>query len=169
MLKIYTSENHHHEIELDQDGQGGKLNGEPFKLDLIDIASGKKHLIFNHRSYSIEVLALDKASKQVRIGVNGKTFDLKVKERFDDLLSQLGMDAAAGKADLQVKAPMPGLVLDILVAPGDVVVKGSPMLILEAMKMENVIKSSVDAKVSKVSITKGKAVEKNEVLIEFEA
>jgi biotin carboxyl carrier protein len=63
---------------------------------------------------------------------------------------------------------MPGMVLNVLVKEGDIVEKDTPILILEAMKMENVIKSAASAVVKKVRAVKGVAVEKNAVLVEFE-
>ena len=66
-----------------------------------------------------------------------------------------------------IKAPMPGMVLNILVEDGDTVTKDQAVVILEAMKMENVIKSPVDGTIKKVGVTKGVAVEKNTILIEF--
>jgi biotin carboxyl carrier protein len=68
----------------------------------------------------------------------------------------------------EIKSPMPGLVLDILVKPGDVIKKGDQVLILEAMKMENILKSQTDATVKSVEIETGIAVEKGQVLIKFE-
>jgi len=67
-----------------------------------------------------------------------------------------------------VKAPMPGLVLDILVEPGQSVQKGDNLLILEAMKMENIIKASGSGVVKNIPVHKKDAVEKNQLLIEME-
>ena len=67
-----------------------------------------------------------------------------------------------------VKAPMPGLVLDILVEAGQSVNKGDNLLILEAMKMENIIKASGNGVVKNININKKDAVEKNQLLIEME-
>ena len=62
---------------------------------------------------------------------------------------------------------MPGMVLNILVAEGQQVKKGDSLLVLEAMKMENVLKSPTDGVIKKVVATKGTAVEKNQLLIQF--
>jgi len=67
----------------------------------------------------------------------------------------------------EIKAPMPGLILDIKVAPGDVVKKGDVLVILEAMKMENSIKSPGDGMVKIVRVGLKQSVEKNQVLIQF--
>ncbi len=67
-----------------------------------------------------------------------------------------------------VKAPMPGLILEIKVQVGDKVPKHLPLVVIEAMKMENIIKSPIDATVKKVAVLSGESVEKNDILIEFE-
>jgi biotin carboxyl carrier protein len=67
-----------------------------------------------------------------------------------------------------LKAPMPGLVLQILVEPGQEIKKGDKILILEAMKMENAIKAPADAIVAQIHINPGTAVDKNQLLITFQ-
>jgi biotin carboxyl carrier protein len=67
-----------------------------------------------------------------------------------------------------VKAPMPGLVLNIVVEPGQTVEKGDPMIILEAMKMENVIKAAGEGRVKAIKVQKGMAVDKGQLLIELD-
>jgi biotin carboxyl carrier protein len=62
---------------------------------------------------------------------------------------------------------MPGLIIDLRVKEGDQVKAGDPLLILEAMKMENIIKASGDSIVKSLKVKKGETVEKNQVLIEF--
>ena len=63
---------------------------------------------------------------------------------------------------------MPGLVLKILVQPGDQVKKGEPLLVLEAMKMENVFKASDDVTIKEINVVEKQAVEKGNELINFE-
>jgi biotin carboxyl carrier protein len=90
-----------------------------------------------------------------------------MRDRFDDLLKELGMDAAASLKVGDLKAPMPGLVVDIPVKEGDTVSKGDTLVILEAMKMENALKAVADATVKKIAVTKGQAVDKNTLLIQL--
>jgi biotin carboxyl carrier protein len=80
----------------------------------------------------------------------------------------MGLSLAASKVINDVKAPMPGMILDIMVSEGQEVKEGDNLLVLEAMKMENTILAPRDAVIKSISIAKGKTVTKNEVLIEME-
>jgi biotin carboxyl carrier protein len=79
----------------------------------------------------------------------------------------MGMDKLQGNAMNELKAPMPGMVLKIMVNAGDEVKKGDSLLVLEAMKMENNIKALGDGVVTAIPIKAGDKVEKNQVLIKF--
>jgi biotin carboxyl carrier protein len=79
----------------------------------------------------------------------------------------MGMSAAASAKVNNIKAPMPGLIIDLRVKAGDTVAAGDTLVILEAMKMENSIKSPAAATVRTVKVGKGDSVEKGQVLIEF--
>jgi len=67
-----------------------------------------------------------------------------------------------------VRAPMPGLVTRVLVAPGDAVKAGASLVVMEAMKMENELRAKADARVRAVLVQPGTAVEKGAVLVELE-
>ena len=91
-----------------------------------------------------------------------------IEERFRKaVFEKMGMkNGATGKVN-NIKAPMPGLIIDLRVKEGDKVMPGDALLILEAMKMENMIKASAESIVKSVKVKKGDSVEKNQVLIEF--
>jgi biotin carboxyl carrier protein len=92
---------------------------------------------------------------------------LHAKDRFDLLLDKLGMsDAAASKVN-ELKAPMPGLIVDIRVETGQTVQKGDPLLVLEAMKMENILKAPGDGVVGAIKVGLRDNVTKGQVLIQF--
>ena len=99
--------------------------------------------------------------------INGHTYVVEHKDKFDLLLEKMGMNAAAGARINNIKAPMPGLIIDLKVKPGDAVKQGDQLLILEAMKMENIIKSPGEGTVKNVKVKKGESVEKGQVLLEF--
>ena len=67
-----------------------------------------------------------------------------------------------------LKAPMPGLVLDIMVKEGEEVTEGQELIVLEAMKMDNAIKSPQDGKIKKIAIKNQDKIDKNHTLLSFE-
>lgn len=158
-----------YQVEVAQNGAAITVDGKALDLDLKGDAKQGFHLIQNHKSHEIHVIEADYESKEFVIEVNGEAYPVKVSDRFDILLKDLGMEHLANAAVNDLKAPMPGLVLDIKVEPGQSIKKGQALLVLEAMKMENVLKAESDAVIKSVECTQGQAVEKNEVLIEFEA
>lgn len=131
------------------------------------LGEGRVLIMVNKRPFVADCIEVNKSEKKVLVQLNGAKHELHIKEPLDDLLHAMGLDKLSNQAALNIKAPMPGLVLDIAVSPGDAVKKGDKVLILEAMKMENVIKAGGDGVVAKVLINKGQTVDKNQVLIEF--
>lgn len=115
-----------------------------------------------------ELLHHDRAAKVLTLRVNGQSYVVELRNELDELLEQMGMGPGAGTVQSKIKAPMPGLVLEVFVSEGQDVAKDEPLLILEAMKMENVIKAPQEGKVKRVSVEKGKAIDKNALLVEFE-
>lgn len=137
-------------------------------LDITSLGNNNFHFIHQQKSYTISILQFDKEEKVMTLTLNGKKTQIKVQDKFDLLLKELGMGAAKGNKVNHIKAPMPGLIFELSIQEGDSVKKGDKVLILEAMKMENVIKAAGDGIVKKIHIKKGQAVEKNQLLIEFQ-
>lgn len=143
------------------------VDGSPLAWDVKEISDGYFHLLIGHKSYRAEIVKADHQTKSFTIKVNGKIFTVELKDKFDLLLDKMGMNnGLVGKANT-VKAPMPGLIIDLRVKEGDHVKAGDVLLILEAMKMENMIKAATESVIKSVSVVKGDSVEKNQVLIEF--
>lgn len=166
-LKVELKDGKSFQVELINDGLA-ILNGNTINYDAIKIADGQFHVIKNHKSFNVELINADYTAKTFSIRVNDKIVDLKVEDRFDLLLHQLGMDNLGKAGVSELKAPMPGLVLNIPVKVGQEVKAGEPLAVLEAMKMENVLKSPADLVVKSINVKQGEAVEKNQILIEFE-
>ncbi len=143
------------------------VNQSPITWDLKWIGDRNVHLIRGNESIEAELLSFDRETKTIQIRLGYKTATLQVKDRFDILLEKMGMSATGSGALKDIKAPMPGLILDLKVKPGDEVKKGDVVLILEAMKMENIIKSPGDGVVKEVKVSLKQSVEKNQVLIQF--
>ena len=138
-----------------------------FDWDLVEVQAGEFHILSQGKSIRATVLQADYAQKSFQIRIHGATYTVQLADRFDLLAEQLGFGQGSGKKAEAVKAPMPGLVRSILVQEGAEVKKGDSILILEAMKMENVLKAPADAQVKRVKVSEGQAVDKNAVLIEW--
>ncbi len=158
-------------IKTDLNLQGNKLSGtlnqKTVEGDIEAINKNEFHLLLNNKSYNIQLIKADYAEKKLLLKINGQKYNIDVKDKYDELLHNLGLDNIAAKKVNDVKAPMPGMVLNILVGEGQAVKKGDSLLILEAMKMENILKSPADGIIKKVVAIKGNAVEKNQLLIQF--
>ena len=154
------------EVDFSNDlKSAGSLNGTEFAWDVHQVSDAIFHVIKDNRSYNVEVL--EPVEGKTRLKVNGTIYESEVVDKFDELLKSLGMEkAGAGKVN-ELKAPMPGLVLEIAIKPGDELKKGDRVLVLEAMKMENVIKAPADVTVTSVEVETGKTVDKNQVMVRF--
>lgn len=154
-------------IQTDQQKGVFTLNGKEFPVDIVKIDDQKFHLINNNKSYNCEIISSNSAEKEMIIRVNGNEYALSYKNDIDLLLEKMGINTLSEVKINEVKAPMPGMVLRILVAVGDEVKKGDPILVLESMKMENVLKSPGNGVVDQIVCQQGKSVEKADVLLKF--
>jgi biotin carboxyl carrier protein len=154
-------------FEIEQTPGGILIDGNPLTWDVVELAEGYFHILLNHKSYRAEVVKADMATKTFTFKINNHLHSVEVKDKFDLLLEKLGMHNTGASKVNSIKAPMPGLIIDLKVKEGDTVKAGDALLILEAMKMENMLKSPGDGVVKSVKVKKGDAVEKNQVLLEF--
>ena len=143
------------------------LNGQAFAWDIADLGAGRYHVLHEGRSYNAEIVSADYTTKDIVLKINGQRVELHAKDRFDLLLERLGMSNAAATKVNELKAPMPGLIVDIRVQPGQAVLKGDPLLVLEAMKMENILKAPTDGTVNSIKVTLRDNVQKGQVLVQF--
>lgn len=143
------------------------VNGDVAIVDWLKINDHTYHVLLGSKSFLAEVVDQDLQSKTFRIKVNNTIYDVNLKDRFDALLHQLGMDNLTANKVSEVKAPMPGMVLKVFVKAGDEVEKGDNLFVLEAMKMENIVKSPTVGKVVSVAVKPQDKVEKNQTIIRF--
>jgi biotin carboxyl carrier protein len=144
------------------------LNETKAAADWVPIGDHKFHVLFGQRSVTVEVMGADETGKQLTLVINGQKKTVQVQDQFDALLKQLGMDKMTTAKVNEVKAPMPGLVLRVLVTEGQAVKKGDALLVLEAMKMENIIKALGEGVVKTIKVESKLAVEKNQVMLVME-
>lgn len=153
-----------------------KTNGFSFSFtkeeidsaDIIEVSDASFNIIKDNRSANAKVVATDAPGKRLKVDINGETFDIEIKDELDQTLEQMGFGKSSVKQIKEIKAPMPGLVVEISVIAGQAVKEGDKLLILEAMKMENSIIIHADGIIKNVSVIAGQAVEKGQVLVELE-
>ncbi len=138
------------------------------QLDIITDEQHDFHILHQGQSYRAEIVAVDYVARQYTLRVNGTKYTVDIADHYERLIQQLGLGTANAQKLNTVKAPMPGLVLSILVTPGQSVQKGDALLILEAMKMENVLKAAGDGIVKAIAVQQGAPVEKGQLLVEME-
>ncbi|MBL3656864.1 acetyl-CoA carboxylase biotin carboxyl carrier protein subunit [Fulvivirga sediminis] len=143
------------------------INDKLFSWDISKVNEHSYHILKNDISYRIEVAEINYKTKEVILKINGHKYEVKVKDKLDLLLEKLGMDMSTAPNINEVKAPMPGLILQVNVSEGDEVKEGDALMILEAMKMENVLKAPGDGIIKAVNVNQGDGVEKNQVLVQF--
>ena len=137
-------------------------------LDILKTGDAKYHVIHKQKTFHTHIISIDHTTKLVKVEVNGTIHEVQLQDELDLSIQKMGFKLASDKVDNVVFAPMPGLILDVLVEEGQEVEKGQALLILEAMKMENVLKAEKDGVISIISVQKGAVVEKKAVLIEME-
>ena len=137
-------------------------------LDVIKSSSNAYHILKDTTSYKTTFLKTDFNKKRYTVKVNNNTYEVVISDALDQLIDKMGFSTNGSKQVDAIYAPMPGLLLDINVTVGQEVLKDDPLFILEAMKMENSIVSPRDGVIKSISGNKGDAVEKNQLLIEFE-
>lgn len=138
------------------------------QADMIMSGEGHWHLIVNNQSIGIEILGADLAAKQLSIRAQGNRFEVTISDALDQLLMKMGFDKRKPKHENELRAPMPGLVKEVLVQEGEACKAAQTIIILQAMKMENSMATHADCTVKKINVKPGQAVEKGQVLIEFE-
>jgi biotin carboxyl carrier protein len=136
------------------------------QADIIAAQPGCFHVIRNARSVVVKVMD-GKEPKEFYVEVDGASFHIQIQDELDQVLDNLGFNNVAVKQIKEIKAPMPGMVLDVAVQPGQEVVAGDRILILEAMKMENSILMHTPGVIKHVLVKKGQPVDKGQVLVEL--
>jgi biotin carboxyl carrier protein len=126
------------------------------------------HILDDGKAFQAEVVATNYHLRTYTLRVNGRLFTVRISDYYDRLVQQMGLHAGSAQKQNTVKAPMPGLVLQVNVQVGQSVQKGDTLLILEAMKMENVLKAAHEGVIKSIQISQGQAVEKGQLLLELE-
>jgi acetyl/propionyl-CoA carboxylase alpha subunit len=166
MLQISTGPAHGWEVDF-HSTDSILVNGQPFAWDVSALGDGRYHVLHKGNSYNAELVTADYVAKVFVLKINGQRVELQAKDRFDQLLERMGLSNTVATKVNELKAPMPGLIVDIRVQPGATVQKGDPLLVLEAMKMENILKAPADGTISSIKVELRTNVTKGQVLVQF--
>ncbi|MES2747043.1 MAG: biotin/lipoyl-containing protein [Bacteroidota bacterium] len=137
-------------------------------LDAIPIDKSNFHVLKDSKPYKAEIISTDFIAKKYTVKVNNNLYEVAISDALDILIQSMGIERGRIKVVNAIKAPMPGLILEISVAVGQEVKENDPLLILEAMKMENSFLSPRNGIIKSIAVEKGNAVDKGQLLIEFE-
>lgn len=140
---------------------------EVHKLDVSEVMPSQYEFEYNQKKYSVRLIDFDLNNRRCVIEINGHSREAKIYRELDIMIENMGLNSSQSKKQSSIHAPMPGLVSSIRVVEGDVVTQGAPLIILEAMKMENVISAPHDAVIKKINVTVGQAVERGFAMIEL--
>ncbi len=137
-------------------------------LDLLPTGNNYFHLLKDNQAYNIQVLHSNHMEKTASVSVNGNTYKVKISDAYDQMVKEMGLLINSLQKVNEIKAPMPGLILDIMVDVGQEIIEGTPLLVLSAMKMENIILSQGEGIIKSIEVKKDDAVEKGQLIIEME-
>ncbi|MBK0379817.1 acetyl-CoA carboxylase biotin carboxyl carrier protein subunit [Mucilaginibacter segetis] len=167
MSTLKINVNKKYDFEVSRNADALLVNNQVVNADIKQLNELLYHIINNNGSYTAEVVSFDKDTKTAEIKVNNTVYTVSAKDQFDLLLDKMGLSNLNAATISEIKAPMPGLVLKIFTEPGAEIKKGENLLVLEAMKMENIIKSPADVIVKSIKVKPGDKVEKGQILIMF--
>ena len=160
------------------------VNNQPFLLDvnagqytfqltdvdnitLNDSDVNNQIILDNNKSKLVSVMEVNHELKRYQIQIDGRTYQVQISDAVDQQILKMNLKSKKSNQLKELRAPMPGLVRQVNVQVGDQVDSGDALFILEAMKMENVLKSPVNGLVSDLFVKPGESVEKNQILLSF--
>ena len=143
-----------------------KYMGETIKLKLYEDPNGFSYVLWKNKKYPLEVI--ERKQNKYTIMLNGVWHTFTVETPFSLKRRKFLESQAGSSSSLTIEAPMPGKIVEVMVEEGSEVKAGEPLIILEAMKMQNEIACPVDGVVKKIAIRKNDSVMKDDLMIELE-
>ena len=156
--KVNVNDTFHFDLEKESVSQ----------LDAVRVETNKFHILHENTPYQAEIVTSDFLQKSYTVKVNNNTYIVAISNPLDILIKEMGFETGLTKQVNFIKAPMPGLILEISVLVGQTVKENDNLIILGAMKMENSFLSPRDGVIKTISVVMGDAVDKGQLLIEFE-
>jgi biotin carboxyl carrier protein len=142
------------------------LGDKKYHYEVIEL--GKNDFVLRIANKIYEISAKRKDTDQYSVFINGKVIDVTVRTGLQERASSLIEQSSEFNHKMEVKAPMPGMILKVKKNVGENVEKGDSIIILEAMKMENDIKSPFSGSIKEVKVTENTPVDKGAILFTVE-
>jgi biotin carboxyl carrier protein len=155
-------------IEVEVEGDRVTVDGQSHSATLGFIAGTPlRQLLIDGRPLTLSVEAIGRG--RWALAPKGERWEMEVLDERTRHIRTLAPGGDRRRVAGALKAPMPGLVVRIQVQPGQEVEAGTPLVVLEAMKMENELKAPGPAVIKAIRVSQGDAVEKGQVLLELDA
>jgi biotin carboxyl carrier protein len=142
-----------------------KLNGDNHEVELSQLSKYTYLLKIDNNIYHVTSEKLN--SNNYSFTINGSSYNTTVRTNLEEKANEYLQNKAKDSGTEIIKSPMPGLIVKLLKQVGDNVEVGDPIILLEAMKMENEIRASASGIVKSISIKENSSVEKGEALLEI--
>jgi biotin carboxyl carrier protein len=136
-------------------------------ITLNNIDVNNQIILDNNKSKLVSVKGVDHELKRYQIQIDGRIYQVQISDAVDQQILKMNLKSKKSNQLKELRAPMPGLVRQVNVQVGDQVDAGDSLFILEAMKMENILKSPVNGTGSDIFVKPGESVEKNQILLSF--
>ena len=153
-------------LEFDEDQEIARLDENALPFDFQPLDSGRYVMRSGKKSFILDNVTIN--GNEIEFTIGGKWVTATIRDEQALLLDKLGFKVGGAHGEGNLKAPMPGKILNLTVSVGDEVELGAPVVILEAMKMENELKAPINGKITAIHVEIGQSVEKNHTILEIE-
>jgi len=158
------------DIVVELDGENARAGDSSVRARLSDVDGGggpERMLTLGDEVHRVFVRPGETRGTYT-LWVDGFRFDVEALDERSRAIRELSAATAAPKGPAPLLAPMPGMIVRVNVAEGDVIHAGQGLVVMEAMKMENELRATSGGAVRRVLVTPGTAVEKGALLLEME-
>lgn len=138
-------------------------------LDVHQTSDIDFHLLKDNQAFKVTLLEKSSDEKTMTIAINGNNYTVNLNDEYDTMVAKMGLLEKTEAKSNNIMAPMPGHIIDIMVKAGDCIEEGTPLFVLSAMKMENIILSDGKGVIKSIEAQKEASVVKGQLIIEMEA
>lgn len=139
------------------------VNGKKEKISIKE--NGQNTIIIKYRNKNYQAEIVEKNQNRYVVLINGNSYEFAVETPTSQKRKKIITQKTGEIKDFDVKAPMPGKVVDVFVENGDLIKSGETLFTLEAMKMQNEILSEVTGEITEINVSPGENILKNQLVI----